>query len=94
MVTCVILSAAPIHFSNPEAGPPCTFEGARSSAFVYGLLMFFEIVLMLIAVFVKFRYYFGFHDTLISVYGDGLVYMSCITSIDTIVMMIFVLTSL
>ncbi|KAG1787945.1 uncharacterized protein HD556DRAFT_1406506 [Suillus plorans] len=43
MVTCVILSAAPIHFSNPEAGPPCTFEGARSSAFGYGLLMFFEI---------------------------------------------------
>ncbi|KAG1807366.1 hypothetical protein EV424DRAFT_235268 [Suillus variegatus] len=84
MMTCVVLSAAPIHFSNPEAGPPCTFEGARSSAFVYGLLMF-EIVLMLITIFVKYRHYFGFHNTLIrSVYGDGLLYMSCITMISTL----------
>ncbi|KAG1887399.1 uncharacterized protein F5891DRAFT_259529 [Suillus fuscotomentosus] len=85
MVTCVVLSAAPIHFSNPEAGPPCTLEGARSSAFGYGLLMIFEIVLMLITVFVKYRHYFGFHNTLIrSVYGDGLLYMSCITMVSTL----------
>ncbi|KAG1805864.1 hypothetical protein EV424DRAFT_257486 [Suillus variegatus] len=43
LVTCVILSAAPINLNIPGAGPPCVFEGARSSALPYGILMFFEI---------------------------------------------------
>ncbi|KAG1843625.1 hypothetical protein C8R48DRAFT_780607 [Suillus tomentosus] len=75
----------PFQQSRRRAGPPCTLEGARSSAFGYGLLMIFEIVLMLITVFVKYRHYFGFHNTLIrSVYGDGLLYMSCITMVSTL----------
>ncbi|KAG1797479.1 uncharacterized protein HD556DRAFT_1306610 [Suillus plorans] len=49
--------------ADHHAGPPRTFEGAHSSAFVYGLLMFFEIVLMLTTAFVKYRHYFGFHNT-------------------------------
>jgi len=31
-VKYVILIAGPSNFNNPEVGPPCVFEGARSSA--------------------------------------------------------------
>ncbi|KAG1879999.1 hypothetical protein F4604DRAFT_1749663 [Suillus subluteus] len=85
LVAAVILSAAPINFNITGAGPPCVFEGARSSALPYGLLMFFEIVLMFTTAFLRYRHYFDFHNKLIrSVYRDGLFYMFCITMISTV----------
>ncbi|KAG1781203.1 hypothetical protein EV702DRAFT_1193385 [Suillus placidus] len=84
LVAAVILSAAPINFNIPVA-PRCVLEGARSSALPYVLLMFFEIVLMITTAFLRYRYYFGFHDTLIrSIYRDGLLYMFCITMMSTV----------
>ncbi|KAG1741628.1 hypothetical protein EDB19DRAFT_1907857 [Suillus lakei] len=85
LVTSVILSAAPINFNIPGASPPCVLEGARSSALPYGLLMFFEIVLMSTFAFLRYRHYLASHSTLIrSIYRDGLLYMFCITMISTV----------
>lgn len=83
LVTSVLLSAAPINLNIPEVAPPCVLEGARSSALPYGLLMFFEIVLMSTTAFLRYRHYLGSHSTLVqSIYRDGLFYMFCITSIN------------
>ncbi|KAG2065270.1 hypothetical protein BDR04DRAFT_1234618 [Suillus decipiens] len=85
LVTSVILSAAPINFniSGPVA-PHCVLEGARSSAFPYALLAFFEIVLMSITVFLRHRHYLGSHTVLVkSIYHDGLLYMFGIMMIST-----------
>lgn len=85
LVTSVILSAAPINLGIPEVAPPCVLEGARSSTLPYGLLMFFEIVLMSTTAFLRYRHYLGSHSTLVqSIYRDGLFYMFCITVISTI----------
>lgn len=85
LVTSVLLSAAPINLNIPEVAPPCVLEGARSSALPYGLLMFFEIVLMSTTAFLRYRHYLGSHSTLVqSIYRDGLFYMFCITMISTI----------
>ncbi|KAG2346545.1 hypothetical protein BDR05DRAFT_1057643 [Suillus weaverae] len=86
LVACVILSAAPINFNIPgPVAPPCVLEGARSSAFPYGILMFFEIVLMSTTAFLRYRHYQGSHNALIkSIYRDGLLYMFCITMISTL----------
>jgi hypothetical protein len=95
LVASVILSTAPINFNIPGVGPPCVFEGARSSALPYGLLMFFEIVLMFTTAFLRYQNYFGLHNKLIrSIYHGGLFYMLCITSINAIVIISCVLTSL
>ncbi|KAG2358404.1 hypothetical protein BDR07DRAFT_284361 [Suillus spraguei] len=86
LVTSVILSAAPINFniSGPVA-PPCVLEGARSSAFPYGLLMFFEIVIMSTTVFLRYQHYLGSHTALVkTIYRDGLLYMFCIMMISTV----------
>ncbi|KAG2059326.1 hypothetical protein BDR06DRAFT_723185 [Suillus hirtellus] len=83
LVTCVILSAAPINLNIPGVGPPCVLEGARSSTLGYGLLMFFEIVLMSTTVFLRYRHYLGSHSALVrSIYRDGLLYMFCIMMIS------------
>ncbi|KAG2129570.1 uncharacterized protein EDB93DRAFT_1332270 [Suillus bovinus] len=85
LVTSVILSAAPINLNIPGFGPPCMFEGARSSALSYGLLTFFEIALMTITVFLRYQHYLGSHSALVkSIYRDGLLYMFCITMISTV----------
>lgn len=84
LVTAVILSAAPINLNIPGVSPPCMFEGSRSSALPYGVLMFFEIVLMFTTAFLRYRYYLGSHSTLMrSIYRDGLLYMFCIMMIST-----------
>ncbi|KIK40489.1 hypothetical protein CY34DRAFT_13700 [Suillus luteus UH-Slu-Lm8-n1] len=65
--------------------PPCVLEGARSSTLPYGLLMFFEIVLISTTAFLRYRHYLGSHSPLVqSIYRDGLFYMFCITMISTI----------
>ncbi|KAG2108981.1 uncharacterized protein F5147DRAFT_836842 [Suillus discolor] len=85
LVTCAILSAAPINFNIPGVGPPCVFEGARSSALPYGVLMFFEIVLMSTTVCLRYRHYLGSHSALVrSIYRDGLLYMFCIMMISMV----------
>ncbi|KAG0695077.1 hypothetical protein DFH29DRAFT_956903 [Suillus ampliporus] len=85
LATSVILSAAPINLNIPGAGPPCVFEGARSSALPYGLLMLFEIVLMCTTVFLRYRHYLGSHSKLVgAIYKDGLLYMFCIMLISTV----------
>ncbi|KAG2343412.1 hypothetical protein BDR05DRAFT_989820 [Suillus weaverae] len=85
LVATVILSAAPINFIPGPVTPRCVFEGARSSALPYALLMFFEIVLMITTAFLRYRCYSGFNNTLIrSIYRDGLLYMFCITMISTV----------
>ncbi|KAG1728916.1 hypothetical protein EDB19DRAFT_2042453 [Suillus lakei] len=84
LVTAVILSAAPINLNIPGVSPPCIFEGDHSSALPYGLLMFFEIVLMSTTAFLRYRYYLGSHSTLMSsIYRDGLLYTFCIMMIST-----------
>ncbi|KAG1821448.1 hypothetical protein EV424DRAFT_826642 [Suillus variegatus] len=89
LVTCVILSAAPINLNIPGVGPPCVLEGARSSALGYGLLMFFEIVLMSTTLFLRYRHYLGSHSALVrSMYRDGLLYMFCIMMISMFNVMI------
>ncbi|KAG2143276.1 hypothetical protein BD769DRAFT_1661709 [Suillus cothurnatus] len=76
LAMAVILSAAPIDLNIPRESPPCVFEGSRSSALPYGLLVFFEIVLMSITAFLRYRHYLGSHSTLMrSIYRDGLLYM-------------------
>lgn len=87
LVTSVLLSAAPINLDIPQVapGPPCVLEGARSSTLPYGLLMFFEIVLISTTAFLRYRHYLGSHSPLVqSIYRDGLFYMFCITMISTI----------
>ncbi|KAG2036377.1 hypothetical protein BDR03DRAFT_1011718 [Suillus americanus] len=77
------------------AGPPCVFEGARSSALPYGLLMFFEIVLMFTTAFLRYWHYFGFNNKLMrSIYHDGLFYMFCITMISTVNVIVIVVLPL
>ncbi|KAG1742997.1 hypothetical protein EDD22DRAFT_958836 [Suillus occidentalis] len=84
LVTAVILSAAPIDLNIPGVSPPCVLEGSRSSALPYGVLMFYEIVLMFTTAFLRYRYYLGSHSTLMrSIYRDGLLYMFCIMMIST-----------
>ncbi|KAG2745697.1 hypothetical protein P692DRAFT_20889105 [Suillus brevipes Sb2] len=84
LVTAVILSAAPINLNIPGVSPPCVLEGSRSSALPYGVLMFYEIVLMFTTAFLRYRYYLGSHSTLMrSIYRDGLLYMFCIMMIST-----------
>lgn len=85
LVASVILSTASINFNIPEVVPPCVFKGTRSSALPYGLLMFFEIVLMFTTAFLRYQNYFGLHNKLIrSIYHGGLFYMFCITMISTV----------
>lgn len=82
-MTAVILSAAPINLDIPGVSPSCVLEGDRSSALPYGLLMFFEIVLMSTTAFLRYRYYLGSRSTLMrSIYRDGLLYMFCIMMIS------------
>ncbi|KAG1810583.1 uncharacterized protein BJ212DRAFT_1377598 [Suillus subaureus] len=89
LTMAVILSAAPVDLNIPRASPPCVFEGARSSALPYGLLLFFEIVLMSTTAFLRYRHYLGSHSTLMrSIYRDGLLYMFCIMSMNTIKLLI------
>ncbi|KAG1868392.1 hypothetical protein F4604DRAFT_1950814 [Suillus subluteus] len=85
LVTCVILSAAPINFNIPEpVTPPCVLEGARSSAIPYVLLTFFETVLMSTTAILRYRHYLGSHSVLVkNIYRDGLLYMFCIMMIST-----------
>ncbi|KAG1841442.1 hypothetical protein DFJ58DRAFT_732453 [Suillus subalutaceus] len=67
--------------------PPCAFEGSLrlSSALPYGLLMFFEIVLMSATGFLRYRHYLGSNGALVkSFYRDGLLYMFCIMMISTV----------
>ncbi|KAG0694812.1 hypothetical protein DFH29DRAFT_958552 [Suillus ampliporus] len=81
LATSVILSA--IH--SDSVNPPCAFEGTRSSAFPYGLLMLFEIVLMCTTVFLRYRHYLDSPGKLVkAVYKDGLLYMFCIMLISTV----------
>ncbi|KAG1764506.1 hypothetical protein EV702DRAFT_1283286 [Suillus placidus] len=96
MVVCVILSAAPINFNIPgPVAPPCVLEGARSSALPYGLLMFFEIVLMSTTAFLRYRHYLGSQSALIrSIYRDGLLYMFCITMISIVNVIVIVVLPL
>ncbi|KAG1805891.1 hypothetical protein EV424DRAFT_259613 [Suillus variegatus] len=83
LMMCVILSVAPINLNIPGVGPLCVLEGARRSALPYGLLMFFEIVLMSTTVFLRYRHYLGSHSALVrSIYCDGLLYMFCIMMIS------------
>jgi hypothetical protein len=86
LVTSVILSAAPINWNIPEPVTlHCVFEGAHSSALPYGLLLFFEIALMSVTAFLRYRHYMDSHNVLVkSVYRDGLFYMFCITMISTV----------
>jgi hypothetical protein len=51
---------------------------------------------MFTTAFLRYRYYLGSHSTLMrSIYRDGLLYMFCIMSMDTVVNVIdFVLTYL
>ncbi|KAG2041002.1 hypothetical protein BDR03DRAFT_1007763 [Suillus americanus] len=94
LVSSVILSASSINLNVPEpvfsihllsVTPHCVLEGARSSALPYGLLMFFEIVLMSTTAFLRYRHYLGSHSVLVkSIYHDGLLYMFCITMISTV----------
>lgn len=84
LVTAVVLSAAPINLDISSASPPCVLEGHRSSALAYGLLAFFEIVLMSTTALLRYRYYLGSHSTLIRIiYRDGLFYIICIMMIST-----------
>lgn len=83
LAMAVILSAAPMNLGISRVSPPCVLEGARSSALPYGLLLFFEIVLMSITAFLRYRYYLGSHSTLMrSIYRDGLLYMFCIMMVS------------
>ncbi|KAG1781264.1 hypothetical protein EV702DRAFT_1193443 [Suillus placidus] len=83
LAMAVILSAAPMNLNIPRVSPPCVFEGARSSALPYGLLLFFEIVLMSTTAFLRYRHYFGSHSPLMrSIYRDGLLYMFCIMMVS------------
>ncbi|KAG1727480.1 uncharacterized protein EDB91DRAFT_1315997 [Suillus paluster] len=85
LVTAVILSAAPINLNIPGVAPPCVLERARSKALAYGLLMFFEIVLMSTTAFLRYRHYLGSGSKLMrAVYRDGLLYMFCIMMISTV----------
>ncbi|KAG2129569.1 uncharacterized protein EDB93DRAFT_1256232 [Suillus bovinus] len=85
LVASVIISAAPINLNIPGVGPPCVLEGAHSSALPYGLLMFFEIVIMSTTVHLRHRHYRGSHSALMkSVYRDGLLYTLSITMISTV----------
>ncbi|KAG2137551.1 hypothetical protein DEU56DRAFT_804426 [Suillus clintonianus] len=95
LAACVILSAAPINLDIPGVALPCVFEGAHSSALVYGLLSFFEIVLMSIMAFLRYQHYLGSHSTLMkSIYRDGLLYMFCITMISTVNVIVIVVLPL
>ncbi|KAG1805866.1 hypothetical protein EV424DRAFT_257292 [Suillus variegatus] len=95
----VVLSAAPINLDIPgPVTPPCAFVGSLriSSALPYGLLMFFEIVLMSITVFLRYSHYLGSHSSALvkSIYRDGLLYMICITMISTVNMIVTVVLPL
>lgn len=83
LTMAVILSAAPMNLNIPRVSPPCVFEGARSSALPYGLLLFFEIVLMSTTAFLRYRCYLGSHSSLMKrIYRDGLLYMFCIMMVS------------
>ncbi|KAG2358415.1 hypothetical protein BDR07DRAFT_1611950 [Suillus spraguei] len=85
LVASVILSAAPIHLNiSGPVPPPCMFEGSRRSALPYALLTFFEIVLMSVTVFLRYRHYLGSHTALVEIiYRDGLLYIFCIMMMST-----------
>ncbi|KAG1805872.1 hypothetical protein EV424DRAFT_258065 [Suillus variegatus] len=83
LMASVITSSTPINVNIPGVVPHCVLEGTRSFVIQYGLLMFFEIVLMSTTVFLRYRHYLGSHSALVrSIYRDGLLYMFCITMIS------------
>lgn len=71
------------------------FEIGRRSLIQISLLDNTLLVLMSTTAFLRYRYYLGSHSALMrSIYRDGLLYMFCIMSMDTIVIIDFVLTYL
>ncbi|KAH7927479.1 hypothetical protein BV22DRAFT_1127392 [Leucogyrophana mollusca] len=75
LAAAIIVSAAPINLNNPGQSLLCTFEGARSSAIPYGLLMLYEMVIMSLIIFKRYRHYHDASSAIIkTLYRDGMLY--------------------
>ncbi|KAJ8596254.1 hypothetical protein M405DRAFT_928936 [Rhizopogon salebrosus TDB-379] len=84
IIVAVVLDTAPISFGIPESSPPCVLEGPRSSTLPYSVLMLYELVLMTLTIFKRYRNFENLGSSIIkSLYRDGVLYMLCITLIST-----------
>ncbi|OJA16606.1 hypothetical protein AZE42_09260 [Rhizopogon vesiculosus] len=79
-ILAVVLDTAPISFSTQEVLPPCVLEGSRTSTLPYGVLLLYELVLMALTIFKRYRKYQNLHSSAVkALYRDGVLYMICIT---------------
>jgi len=84
IILAVIFGTAPISFGIPGSSPPCTLEGSRSSTLPYGVLLLYELVLLALTIFKRYRNFEYLHGSVITtLYRDGILYMTCITLIST-----------
>ncbi|KAH7923035.1 hypothetical protein BV22DRAFT_610598 [Leucogyrophana mollusca] len=84
LAAAVIISAAPINLNIPGQSLPCAFEGARSSAIPYGLLMLYEMVIMSLIIFKRNRHYRDASGSVIkTLYRDGMLYTLCIMLVSS-----------
>ncbi|KAG2065283.1 hypothetical protein BDR04DRAFT_1145454 [Suillus decipiens] len=59
----------------------CVFGSGKRSAIQYGFLIIYELVLMILTIYKRFNFYEGARSRLITtLYRDGMIYMTCITS--------------
>ncbi|KAF9219681.1 hypothetical protein BS17DRAFT_381266 [Gyrodon lividus] len=65
-----------------QASPGCVLEASRNGAFVYALLLLYEIVILCLTAYKRFHDYRGVRmSTVRTIYRDGMFYIVCIISI-------------
>ncbi|KAG2126911.1 hypothetical protein DEU56DRAFT_821377, partial [Suillus clintonianus] len=86
LVASLIISIAPINLNIPGVAG----KVSRRQSIQYSFSDNLPLVLISVTAFLRYRHYLESHSTLIkSIYRDGLFYMFCITSIDTIFIIYF-----
>ncbi|KAG0693290.1 hypothetical protein DFH29DRAFT_1039847 [Suillus ampliporus] len=84
IIAAVAVNVTPNHQLIPggQPSPGCNFEASRNSALVYSILAMFEIVILILTAYKRFHDYRDFQSSIVAiVYGDGMLYISCIITI-------------
>ncbi|KAG1860893.1 hypothetical protein F4604DRAFT_1112580 [Suillus subluteus] len=74
--------------TNPPGTDPtdCVFGSGKGSSIQYGFLINYELALMILTIYKKFNFYKDVRTRLVTtLYRDGMIYMTCIITVRTIV---------
>ncbi|OJA19846.1 hypothetical protein AZE42_09369 [Rhizopogon vesiculosus] len=83
IIVAVVVDTQPISFGTPRVSQSCILEGPRASTLPYGVLLLYELVLMALTIFKRYRKYQNLHSSAVkALYRDGVLYMICITLIS------------